>query len=63
MLLREVLQRCDRDRTPAYLEATSPENVRLYRRHGFEVTGEICLPDGPSLWPMWRAPNPAQGGQ
>jgi len=55
-LLRRVLERCDRHGIPAYLEATSFDNQRLYRRHGFEVTGEILLPDGPSLWPMWRQP-------
>jgi Acetyltransferases len=55
-LLREVLDRCDREGAPAYLEATSPANLRLYLRHGFEVTAEIPLPDGPSLWPMWREP-------
>lgn len=59
-LLREVLQRCDQEGIPAYLEATSLDNQRLYRRHGFEVTGEIILPDGPSLWPMWREPSPAR---
>jgi GNAT superfamily N-acetyltransferase len=53
-LLHAVLDRCDTDGTPAYLEATSTDNVRLYQRHGFELTGEIGLPDGPSLWPMWR---------
>ena len=26
-------------------------------RFGFEVTGEIKIPDGPTLWPMWRAPR------
>ena len=56
-LMREVLDRCDRDGTPAYLEATSLESRRLYLRHGFEVTGEIRLPDGPSMWPMWREPQ------
>jgi len=56
-LLRAVLDRCDRDATPAYLEATSPGNQRLYARHGFEVVGEIVLPDGPSMWPMWREPR------
>lgn len=55
-LLGEVLRRCDRDGTPAYLEATSPANRRLYLRHGFTVVGEIALPDGPPLWPMWRPP-------
>jgi ribosomal protein S18 acetylase RimI-like enzyme len=55
-LMREVLDRCDRDGIPAYLEATSIDSQRLYLRHGFEVTGEIRLPDGPSMWPMWREP-------
>jgi GNAT superfamily N-acetyltransferase len=55
-LMREVLDHCDRNRTPAYLEATSLDSRRLYLRHGFEVTGEIRLPDGPSMWPMWREP-------
>ena len=55
-LLREVLERCDREGRPAYLEASSEGNRRLYLRHGFEVVWEICLPDGPSMWPMWREP-------
>lgn len=55
-LLGPALKRCDRERMPAYLEATSERNQELYRRHGFEVTGRIPLPDGPSCWPMWRQP-------
>jgi hypothetical protein len=43
--------------TPAYLEATSEINKRLYLRHGFETIGEIRLPSGPSMWPMWREPR------
>jgi ribosomal protein S18 acetylase RimI-like enzyme len=56
-LLRAVLDGCDRDGTPAYLEATSEGSKRLYLRHGFVVTGEIPLPDGPPLWCMWRSPR------
>jgi ribosomal protein S18 acetylase RimI-like enzyme len=56
-LMRPVLEMCDRDAMPAYLEATSEGNKRLYLRHGFEVTGEIKLPGGPSMWPMWREPS------
>jgi ribosomal protein S18 acetylase RimI-like enzyme len=56
-LMRPVLERCDRDAMPAYLEATSEANRGLYLRHGFEVIGEIKLPGGPSMWPMWRDPH------
>ena len=56
-LMRPVLEACDRDGVPAYLEATCDRNQRLYLRHGFRVTGEIRVPGGPSLWPMWREPR------
>lgn len=56
-LLAELLGWCDEGGVPAYLEATSPDNRRLYERHGFGVTGEVSLPGGPPLWPMWREPQ------
>jgi GNAT superfamily N-acetyltransferase len=56
-LMAPVLETCDRDRVPAYLEATSERNKQLYLRHGFEVTDEVPLPDGPPFWPMWRSPH------
>ncbi len=56
-VLRPVLERCDTDGVPAYLESSNPRNVSLYLRHGFVDTGEITLPDGPSLIPMWRDPR------
>jgi GNAT superfamily N-acetyltransferase len=56
-LMRPVLEVCDKDGLPAYLEATCERNVQLYLRHGFEVTGTIPLRDGPSLTPMWREPR------
>ena len=56
-MMRPVLEMCDRDAMPAYLEATSERNKHLYLRHGFEVTGEINVPGGPSMWPMWREPK------
>lgn len=61
-LLRAVLDRCDRDGTPAYLESTRPENRRLYERHGFVRTGEIVLPGGPRPTTMWREPQPSGDG-
>lgn len=53
-LLEHLLEPCDRNAVPAYLEATSEDNRRLYLRHGFRVSSEIRLPGGPSLWPMHR---------
>lgn len=59
-LLRPVLERCERDRVPAYLEATCERNVALYERHGFAIVEEIRLPGGgPPLWRMWREPDTA----
>jgi ribosomal protein S18 acetylase RimI-like enzyme len=56
-LLAPVLERCDAERLPAYLEATSPRNRALYERHGFEVVEECrCADDAPPLWRMWREP-------
>jgi GNAT superfamily N-acetyltransferase len=59
-LLRPVLERCDAERLPAYLEATSPRNRALYERHGFAVTEELRIKDAPPVWRMWREPQPAQ---
>lgn len=57
-LLRPVLERCDRERLAAYLEASSPRNRALYERHGFEVIEECSYAnDGPPLWRMWREPD------
>ena len=56
-LMAPVLETCDRDRVPAYLEATSERNRQLYIRHGFDVTDEITQPGGPTMWPMWRSPR------
>ena len=57
-LMRPVLERCDRDRMPAYLNAGSPRSRNLYMRHGFRVTEEFRLPEqGPPLWRMWREPQ------
>jgi GNAT superfamily N-acetyltransferase len=55
-LLRRVLDRCDADGLPAYLEASSPRNRALYERHGFVTLGELRLRDSPPLWPMRYAP-------
>ncbi|MFE9093744.1 GNAT family N-acetyltransferase [Streptomyces sp. NPDC007264] len=57
-LIRHVLDRCDRERLPAYLEASSTRSTRLYERLGFAFTDRtLDLPDGPPMWPMWREPR------
>ena len=57
-LMRSRLDRCDAEGAPAYLEATKSELVPYYSRFGFDVTGEIDLPDGgPTMWLMWRNPR------
>ena len=56
-LLAATLVGADEAGEPAYLEATSGDNRRLYERHGFEVVRELPLPGGPSLFAMWREPQ------
>ncbi len=43
-LMQPVLDRCDRDGTPAYLETAAARNVLLYERLGFDVVEEMDLP-------------------
>ncbi|MEV6124345.1 GNAT family N-acetyltransferase [Streptomyces sp. NPDC052077] len=57
-LIGTVLDRCDREGRPAYLEASSDRSRLLYERLGFEVVGHpLELPEGPLMWPMWREPR------
>lgn len=53
-VVRPMLDRCDTEGVPAYLESSKESNVAFYERHGFRVTGEVELPFGPPLWLMWR---------
>jgi GNAT superfamily N-acetyltransferase len=55
-LLRPVLERCDAERTPAYLEASTADNARLYERLGFESWDEVEALPGVRVRPMWRPP-------
>jgi GNAT superfamily N-acetyltransferase len=56
-LLKEVLERCDREEWPAYLETSRIENVRFYEHRGFRVTSTTELANGPQIWFMWRDPS------
>jgi ribosomal protein S18 acetylase RimI-like enzyme len=58
-LLRAMLERCDCEQMPAYLEASSSANIPFYRQHGFRVIREFQFgPGGPPLAAMWREPEP-----
>jgi GNAT superfamily N-acetyltransferase len=53
-----MLDRCDEEGIPAYLEASSPENVPFYARNGFEEREEVHLKGAPNpVWLMMRQPR------
>jgi GNAT superfamily N-acetyltransferase len=54
LIMRDQLARADATGLPCYLESSKDTNVPIYQSFGFEVSGEIKLPNGPTLWPMWR---------
>jgi GNAT superfamily N-acetyltransferase len=57
-VIRHMLDRCDTEGMPAYLESSNPRNVPFYARHGFETTGEIVVGKGaPTATAMWRKPR------
>ncbi len=57
-LLAPVLERCDREGTPAHLEASTDRNRILYERNGFSLTKTFEMPaGGPPIREMWREPS------
>lgn len=59
-LVGDVLERCDAEGVPAYLETQKEANLAYYRRHRFELTETLSpVAGGPSLWTMTREPASA----
>ncbi len=58
-LLRPVLEACDREGMPVYLENSNRDNSGFYRAHGFERCGDPfeLAPGSPCMEPMWREPK------
>jgi GNAT superfamily N-acetyltransferase len=64
-LVQPVLDRCDREGIPAYLETAAARNVLLYERLGFDVVEEMDLPRSDvhgwlMLRPAPAPPDPTQ---
>jgi GNAT superfamily N-acetyltransferase len=58
VIIRRQLAKADAAGQPAYLESSKASNIPIYQSFGFELRGEVTLPGGPTIWPMWRAPQP-----
>jgi GNAT superfamily N-acetyltransferase len=57
MLMSPTLRRCDLERLPAYLEASSERNAALYERLGFRLIEELGYGGREPLRLMLRAPQ------
>lgn len=57
-LMTPMLERCDAEGLPAYLESSNPRNIPFYARHGFVEREPMRFGDGAAvLTPMWREPR------
>jgi ribosomal protein S18 acetylase RimI-like enzyme len=63
-LLAPGLCRADSQRLACYLTTARAENLKFYRRFGFEVEAEALqlVPGGPTHWAMRRPPAAGGGG-
>lgn len=56
-LVQPVLDRCDAEGLPAYLETQKESNLAFYGRLGFEVGQKLEHAGAPPIWTMTRAPR------
>lgn len=57
-VMADMLEQCDTEGRPAYLESSNPRNIPFYARHGFKVRKEMSLGKGaPVCTSMWREPR------
>jgi hypothetical protein len=52
-----MIDRCDVEGLPAYLESSKESNVAFYNRFGFETVKVVAHKAGPQQWLMWRKPR------
>jgi GNAT superfamily N-acetyltransferase len=56
-VLAPVLDRCDEEGLPAYLETQKEDNIAYYARHRFELVRRLDLPPCPPVWTLLRPPK------
>ncbi len=56
-LLEPIVERCDHERLPMYVDTAQAHNVPFYERFGFVVHEEAKHPEFPKFWSMTRAPR------
>ncbi len=60
ILLKELLDRADRDNLPVYLDTFKRDNLSFYQKYGFEVKQQLSIDGGKAMaWAMVRMPNRA----
>jgi len=55
--LQPVLEKCDEQGIPAYLETQKEENLAFYARHAFELVKKLEIKGCPPVWTLWRKPR------
>jgi hypothetical protein len=55
--LAPVLERCDREGLPAYLETQKEANIAYYARHRFEIVRKLEVGPCPPVWTLLREPH------
>ena len=56
-VLAPVLERCDAEGLPAYLETQKEANIAYYARHRFDLVQKIEVPGCPPIWTLRRDPR------
>lgn len=56
-VLAPVLDRCDTEGLPAYLETQKEANIAYYARHRFDVVQKIEITGCPPIWTLLRQPH------
>jgi GNAT superfamily N-acetyltransferase len=56
-VLTPVLERCDTEGLPAYLETQKEANIAYYARHRFELVQKLEVKGCPPIWTLRRDPK------